>query len=273
VNRFDELYAAYVPQGRTAFNAYICAGDPDLETTAALIREFRRRGVDAIELGVPFSDPVADGPVIQEAAGRALANGTTLDDILAMVLQLRADCDIPIALMSYFNPIHRYGVRKLIDDAAAAGIDGLIIPDLCPEEAGDLIPHAREADLKTIFFIAPTTPPERVRLIDEFSTGFIYCVSVTGITGARKKLPDELRSSLEAIRKATTKPLVVGFGISNVETVRMMCEAADGVIVGSAICRKIAENLERSRAELVENVAAFAQSLAAAAREHGITDA
>lgn len=267
MNRFDKLYITYMPQGRTAFNAYICAGDPDLETTAALIREFSRRGVDAIELGVPFSDPVADGPVIQQAAMRALQNDTSLEDILRMVSDIRKDCDIPLALMSYFNPIHSYGVQRLVADASAVGVDGLIIPDLCPEEAGDLIPHAREHDIKTIFFIAPTTPVERARLIDEYSTGFIYCVSVTGITGARTKLPDELRGSLEALREATTKPLVVGFGISSVETVRMMCDVADGVIVGSAICAKIAENLEKPRTELVNNVAGFAETLAAAAAE------
>jgi len=266
MNRIDRLYSTIIPQGKKAFNAYVCAGDPDLETTARLIAEFEKRGVDAIELGVPFSDPVADGPVIQKASQRALARGTNLKKILAMMTDLRRECDIPISLMSYFNPIHRYGVEKLVDDAADAGIDGLIVPDLCPEEAGDLIARARKRDVKTIFFIAPTTPPERVKLIDEFSTGFIYCVSVTGITGARAQLPPELRSDLKRIREATTLPLVVGFGISNPETVRMMCEVADGMIVGSAICRRIEEHLDAPRDELIEQVASFAESLAAAAR-------
>lgn len=266
MNRIDKLYSTIIPQGKKAFNAYVCAGDPDLETTERLIVEFARRGVDVIELGVPFSDPVADGPVIQQASQRALKGGTNLAAILAMVADLRKSCEIPIALMSYFNPIHRYGIEKLIDDAVGAGADGLIIPDLCPEEAGGLIAHARERDLKTIFFIAPTTPPERVKLINEQSTGFIYCVSVTGITGARKELPPDLRDNLKKIREATDQPLVVGFGVSNPDTVRMMCEVADGVIVGSAICRKIEEHLDAPRDELIEQVASFAESLAAAAR-------
>ena len=266
MNRIDELYSRIIPQGKKAFNAYLCAGDPDLETTARLICELDKRGVDVIELGVPFSDPVADGPVIQLATQRALEAGTDLKAILAMVADLRKSCSIPIALMSYYNPIHRYGVEKLVSDAADAGVDGLIIPDLCPEEAGALISCARERDVKTIFFIAPTTTPQRVKVINDVSTGFIYCVSVTGITGARKHLPPELRDNLKKIREDTSLPLVVGFGISNPETVRMMCEAADGVIVGSAICRRIGELVDAPREELIEQVASLAESLAAAAR-------
>ena len=266
MNRIDKLYSTYMPQGRKAFNVYICAGDPDLETSVQLIREFARRGVDAIELGVPFSDPVADGPVIQQAAKRAIASGANLKAIIKMVAELRKACDIPLSLMTYYNPIHCYGVDRFVDDAADAGVDGFIVPDLCPEEGEVLIARARKRDVKTIFFIAPTTTPERVKVINEKSTGFIYCVSVTGITGARKDLPPELRDNLKKIRQATTLPLVVGFGISNADTVRMMCQVADGVIVGSAICRRIEELLDVPRAELVEKVAAFAGELAKAAR-------
>ncbi|HUS57416.1 MAG TPA: tryptophan synthase subunit alpha [Planctomycetota bacterium] len=267
MNRIDKLYSTFIPQGRKAFNVYLCAGDPDLDTTAALIAELAGRGVDAIELGVPFSDPVADGPVIQQAARRAIDAGTTLPKILKMVAELRRSCQIPICLMTYYNPIHRYGVGKLVDDAAAAGIDGFIVPDLCPEEGEAFIARARDRDVKTIFFIAPTTTPQRMKIINEKSTGFIYCVSVTGITGARRELPPELRGHLQSVRRATTLPLVVGFGVSNVDTVRMMCEQADGVIVGSAICRRIEELLNGPRNELVEKVAAFAQELSRGARQ------
>ena len=267
MNRIDRLYSTFKSQGRKAFNVYVCAGDPDLETTAALIREFEKRGVDAIELGVPFSDPVADGPVIQQAARRGIESGANLPRIIKMVAGLReAGCAIPICLMTYYNPIHHYGVEKFVDDSADAGVDGFIIPDLAPEEGEALIARARARDVKTIFFIAPTTKPDRMRVINEKSTGFIYCVSVVGITGARKDLPPELRDHLRRVRKATTLPLVVGFGISNRETVRMMCEAADGVIVGSAVCRKIEEMSGRPREELVKKVGEFAEELAEGAR-------
>ena len=266
MNRIDKLYSTFKAESKKAFNVYICGGDPDLETTAALIREFERRGVDAIELGMPFSDPVADGPVIQQAAKRAIDAGATLDAIIGMVAGLRkSGCAIPICLMTYFNPVHHYGIERFVNDSADAGVDGFIIPDLCPEEAGELSERARARDVKTIFFIAPTTTPERMKVINEKSTGFIYCVSVTGITGARKELPPELREHLRLIRRLTTLPLVVGFGISNPETVRMMCEVADGVIVGSAVCRRIQEMLDRPRAELVRSVGDFAEELARAA--------
>ena len=266
MNRIDKLYSTFIPQGRKAFNVYICAGDPDLDTTAALIREFAKRGVDAIELGVPFSDPVADGPVIQQAAKRAINGGATLPKILKMVAGLRKSCDIPICLMTYYNPIHHYGVDKLVDDAAAAGIDAFIVPDLCPEEGQGFIARCRARDVRTIFFIAPTTKPERMKIVNEKSTGFIYCVSVTGITGVRRELPPELRDHLRRVRQATTLPLVVGFGISNIDTVRMMCEVSDGVIVGSAVCRRIEELLSAPRTELVAKVGAFAEELSRGAR-------
>jgi len=265
MSRFDTLYKTARERGRKTFNAYLCAGDPDLHTTELLIKECDRRGVDSIELGVPFSDPVADGPVIQQAAQRALEQGASLPKIIPMVARLRNESSIPIALMSYYNPIHRYGVEKLVADAADTGIDGLIIPDLPPEEADDLISQARKLDISTIFFIAPTTKPERVPVIGSSSTGFIYCVSVTGITGARNTLPPELHDSLLRLRKATSLPLVVGFGISNVETVRMMCEVADGVIVGSAICREIERHLGRKPEEIAKAVGEFMQPLIDAA--------
>jgi len=266
MNRFDQLYADRSRRRGTAFNAYICAGDPDLATTELLIRDFERRGVDAIELGVPFSDPVADGPVIQQAAQRALKAGTTLRKILDLVARLRTSCSLPIALMSYYNPIHRYGVARLVDDAADAGVDGLIVPDLCPEEAGELIAPARRRSVSTIFFIAPTTKPERVKVINDSSTGFIYCVSVTGITGARRELPPELRDSLKRLHLSTTLPLAVGFGISSPETVRLMGEVADGVIVGSAICQRIEQHLAEPRGKLVAEVGSFVGRLSEAAR-------
>jgi len=266
MNRIDGKFQQAKEEGRAVFSIYICAGDPDLDTTRDLVIEFDRIGVDMVELGVPFSDPVADGPVIQNATERALANGTSLRKTLSTLREIREESEIPISIMTYYNPVFHYGVPALVRDAVDTGADGLIIPDLAAEEAGELIPAARELDCKTIFFVAPTSTDERIALTNEVATGFIYCVSVTGITGARDALPDELTADLQRVRRLTDKPLVVGFGISRREQVSMIGKYADGVIVGSAIVGCIEESLAEPRARLVEDVAAVATDLLAGVR-------
>jgi len=262
VNRIENTYAALKSQGRSAFNVYLCAGDPDLETTRDLILALEQSGTDMIELGMPFSDPIADGPVIQAAGQRSLERGTTLPQVLDLVAEVRKQSDIPIALMTYYNIVHKFGIGRLVDEATRVGIDGLILPDLIVEEADELIGLAHAAGLATIFFVAPTSTDDRIALAEEASTGFIYCVSVAGITGARAELPDNLKQYLLDVRSKTTKPLVVGFGVSKPEQVRALSEVADGVIVGSAIVRQIEAAAGLPRAELVEKIAAFAAELA-----------
>jgi len=261
MNRIEKLYADVRAKRRAAFNVYLCAGDPDLETTRELILALEQAGVDMIELGMPFSDPIADGPVIQAAGQRSLERGTTLPKVLALVAEVRKRSQIPIALMTYYNILHKFGLKKLAAEAKRAGIDGLIVPDLIPEEAGELVALARPAELATIFFVAPTSTDERIALADRMSTGFIYCVSLTGITGARAELPADLKQYLERVRARTTKPMAVGFGVSKPEQVRALGELADGVIVGSAIVREIEAASGLPRAELVKKVSAFAAKL------------
>jgi len=269
MNRIDALYDNLRGTGRIAFNVYLCAGNPSLDATRELILELERRGVDAIELGMPFSDPVADGPDLQPAHARGVAAGITLGHVFDLVSRLREASQIPVALMSYYNPIHYRGAARTVSDCAAAGVDGLIIPDLPPEEAGDLIAAAREHDVSTIFFIAPTSTPDRVALVNDAATGFIYCISVTGVTGARAELPPELAEQLIGLRSATDKPLVVGFGVSTSAHVRTMAQVADGCIVGSAVARVIEAHLDAPTSELLAAVGDFATPLADAAHEGG----
>ena len=266
MNRIDQKFEEARSEGRILFSIYICAGDPDLATTRELVLEFDRRGVDMIELGVPFSDPVADGPVIQNATQRALENGTTLSQTLETLRSIRKDSDIPILLMTYYNPVFHFGVEKLVEAAIEAGADGLIIPDLTPEEGAEVVNAARARDCKTIFFAAPTSTDERIKKANELLTGFIYCVSVTGITGARDELPQETTDYLERLRALTDKPLVIGFGVSKSSQIASLSGHADGVIVGSAIVRKIEEHLEAPREDLIREVGDFAEELAAGAR-------
>ncbi|MFH1731935.1 MAG: tryptophan synthase subunit alpha [Planctomycetota bacterium] len=266
MNRIEKTYADLKANGRAAFNVYLCAGDPDLDTTRELILAFEKAGVDIIELGMPFSDPIADGPEIQAAGQRSLDAGTTLAKVLELVADIRTRSEIPIALMTYYNVIYKFGIERFVAEAKRVGVDGLIVPDLIAEEAGELIGPARNADLATIFFVAPTSTDDRIKLADESSTGFIYCVSVTGITGARDSLPDDIREYLRAVRSKTTKPLAVGFGVSTPGQVRAMSELADGVIVGSAVVREIEAAAGLPRAELVAKVSDFVAALAAGVR-------
>ena len=243
---------------------YVTAGDPDLEMTKTLVREMVRRGGDLIEIGVPFSDPLADGPIIQRASQRALRGGTTLRTILQAVNELRRDIDVPLVLMTYYNPVFRYGEEAFVADALDAGVDGIIVPDLPPEEAQTLMDLTADTPLDLIFLAAPTSTSARLALISEASRGFIYYVSRLGTTGVRDQLADDLRVMLEKVRVSTSQPIVVGFGVSTPEHVRLVAELADGVVVASAIL-KLIEDL-RDREDRLEHIGDFVATLKAATR-------
>lgn len=258
-SRIDLKFEELRKSKKKAFIAFVTAGDPDLKTTEKLVCDFEKSGVDIVELGVPFSDPLADGPTIQNASIRALSKGVNLKRIMETVSSIRKKSDIPIALMSYYNPIFHYGETKFIKDAAKCGVDGLIIPDLPPEEAKELISQARDQNVSTIFFLAPTTKKERVSKIIEASSGFIYFVSLAGVTGARNEIPKSVMAKIRGARKLTDKPVCVGFGISNADQVKSMSKVSDGVIVGSAIVNQVAKNTGSK--DLVKNVSRFVKKL------------
>ncbi len=259
--RLADRFAALRQAHRRAFIPFIMTGDPSIAITEALIPALVVAGADVIELGVPFSDPLADGPTIQRASARALANGVSLADVLRLVDRVHRHCPVPIVLLTYYNPICQMGAETFCQRAAAAGVSGVIVPDLPPEEGRELIGAARRHGVATVFLLAPTSTPERVRLVDRTATGFIYYVSVTGITGARKQLPQELVQNLHRVRAHVRWPLCVGFGVSTPEQARRIAAAADGVIVGSAIV----ERMERSRrSEIVPTVRRLVSLLAAA---------
>jgi tryptophan synthase alpha chain len=223
---------------RAAFVPFLMAGDPDLATTADLVVALVESGADIVELGVPFSDPIADGPVNQAAAERALASGTTLEKILATVAGLRARTDVAIVLFSYYNPIHRYGLSRLASHAAASGVDGILCVDLPPEEAeGEYIEALRANALDPIFLLAPTSTRNRVKAVATSGSGFVYYVSRTGVTGERAELARELAKEVTALRKGLRLPVAVGFGISTPEQAAAVGRIADGVVVGSALVR------------------------------------
>jgi len=214
---------------------FIVAGDPNLQATRALVLELEARGADLIELGVPFSDPMADGPANQRALARGLASGASLAAILAMVSEVRRECEIPIVLFGYYNPILHYGCDRLCADAARAGVDGLLAVDLPPEEAAELARPARANGLDLIYLLAPTTPVERVRAIAHAGSGFLYYVAVTGVTGTRTSLAADLGTRVRALRAVTDLPVGVGFGISTAAQAGEVAGYADAVVVGSAL--------------------------------------
>jgi tryptophan synthase alpha chain len=243
---------------------YVTAGDPDLEMTKRLVREMVQCGGDLIEIGVPFSDPVADGPIVQRASQRALQAGTTLRKILRMVRELRRDLDAPLILMTYYNPVFRYGEAAFVADALDADVDAIIVPDLPPEEAQMLIELTADTPLDMIFLAAPTSTAARLAMISEVSRGFIYYVSRLGTTGVRDRLADDLRPMLEKVRASTAKPIAVGFGVSTPEHVRLVAEMADGVVVASAILQLL-EDLQ-GREDRLERVGDFVAALKDATR-------
>ena len=250
-------------KGRRALIPFITAGDPDLETTKQLIFSIEKSGGDILELGVPFSDPLADGPTIQASSQRALKNGVNLEKILALVEEIRPKVKMPIVLMSYYNPLFRFGLERLADYSKEIGVDGLIIPDLPVEEGDNWLRIAKSRGIDTIFLVAPTTSLSRAYKIARKSTGFIYYVSLTGVTGARERLPEGLIESLTRLRKITKKPIAVGFGISSPEHIKMLTPYADGLIVGSAIVRLIerAKDLEDACTKVSRFVSSLADAL------------
>ncbi len=233
--RIAEKFRELRSRGEAALIPFIVAGDPDLKKTAMLVRELEARGADLIELGVPFSDPMADGPANQRALARGLASGASLASILAMVSELRAETQIPLILFGYYNPILHYGCERLCADAARAGIDGLLVVDLPPEESRELERPARAAGLDLIYLLAPTTPLERSRRVARAASGFLYYVSVTGVTGARDRLEADLGGRVRELRTVSDLPIGVGFGISTPDQAREVVAFADAVIVGSAL--------------------------------------
>ena len=237
------VFARCRKERRSAFIPYLCAGDPDLETTPELLRALARGGADIIELGVPFSDPIADGPTIQRAAHRALSSGTTLAGILEMVSRMRSELELPIVLFTYSNPIFRRGLKAFAEQAAASGIDGVLFVDLPPEEsAEEVTPTLKKHALDQIFLLAPTSTRERVRKISRASSGFVYYVSRTGVTGEQASLAEDLIDELRSVRRRVRLPLAVGFGISTPDQVEAVAELADGVVVGSHLVRLVEEH-------------------------------
>jgi len=262
MNRIDTTFENCRAKGRKALVMFVSAGDPDLVATEQLIREIVAAGTDVVEIGVPFSDPMADGPTIQEASQRALASGTTLRGILAMVRRLRASgVEAPFVLFSYYNVFFRYGMAALAADAAAAGVDGALIVDVPYEEMGEVLPDLTANGLHLIRLVAPTTSPERAQRILADAKGFVYTITVTGVTGARTELPTELGDLLVRMREASPVPVVAGFGISSPEQARAVGAQADGVVVGSALVKRMGQ--AKTVAEGIADCVAFVRSLAA----------
>jgi tryptophan synthase alpha chain len=264
MSRLDATFSRLRGTDERALVAYVTAGDPSLDATRRLVVEMARRGADVVELGIPFSDPIADGPVVQRAAQRALAAGTSLVRVLETVSRIRAEVDVPIVFFTYYNPVLAFGLDAFAKTAASVGIDGVIVADLPPEEAGPLRAVADPAGLDVAHFIAPTTPRARARMITGQSRGFVYVISLTGVTGERQALPKDLEAQLAMLRRVTPKPLCVGFGISTPDQAAAVGRHADGVIVGSAIVRLVEQR--GSSPTLVEDVGEFIASLKAPLR-------
>ena len=238
LERINHTFAVARQERRAAFMPYHAMGYPSRQVTIDAIAALADAGADLFEIGIPHSDPLADGPTVQTATHQALMQGTTVTACLEMVRELRdRGVTQPFCGMTYFNPLYRYGVERFVNDAAAAGLDGLIVPDLPPEEATELEQACRRAGLATVYMLAPTSTEERIRLVAGHATGFIYMVSVTGITGARSELPPDLAAFVRSVRRHTDLPLAVGFGISTGEQAAAVAAIADGVIVGSALVR------------------------------------
>jgi tryptophan synthase alpha chain len=242
VSRLESTFERLRARGERALVAYLMAGDPSLAETERLVIEAERNGADVIELGVPFSDPLADGPVIQRAGLRALAAGASLARVLEMVSSLRTRVTLPLVLMTYYNPVLAFGLKGFARTAVDAGVDGVIVPDLPAEESEPLRAEAAPTGLDVIHMVAPTSTPARVRMIARVSTGFIYVVSLTGVTGERRELPKDLDTQMRTLRLVTTKPVCIGFGVSTPEQAAAVGRRADGVAVGSAIVRTIEQH-------------------------------
>ncbi len=266
-SRLDATFAALRARRERALVAYVTAGDPSLAATRDLVVEVARRGADVIEIGIPFSDPLADGPVIQRATQRAFAAGVTLPRVLELVREMRGEVGVPLVFLTYYNPVLAFGLKAFCATSVEAGIDGVIVADLPPEEAGPLRAEADPAGLDLIHLVAPTSTPERMRKIARASRGFVYMVSLTGVTGERAALAPDLAAQLRALRAVTTKPVCVGFGISTPAQAASVGRLADGVIVGSAIVRLVEEHGGSS--ELRARVGDFVAALKSPLRSEG----
>ncbi|HEV2689806.1 MAG TPA: tryptophan synthase subunit alpha [Bryobacteraceae bacterium] len=258
--RIGRLFERLAREGRPALIAYITAGDPSPDRTAGLVAALERGGADLIELGVPFSDPIADGPVIQRGSDRALKAGTKVSTVLEIAAEIRKHSEIPLLLFTYMNPVLRYGLESLARDAVARGVDGCLLTDLSVEEAEPYVRAMRAAGLDTVFLAAPTSTERRLELVAEYSTGFVYLVSRTGVTGERASVSEAVAPLVSAMRKVTRLPLAVGFGISTADHVRQVGAIADGVAVGTAVVRVVEENA--GAADLEAKLEALARELA-----------
>jgi tryptophan synthase alpha chain len=258
MGRISDKFSELRQRGEKALVTFVTAGDPDLASTEQVVLELERSGADLIELGVPFSDPMADGPTIQLSSERALAAGTTPPAILELVARLRTRTQVPIVLMGYFNPIFAYGAERFATDAVAAGVDGLLVVDLPPEEAAELKEATDKAGLDLIFLLTPTSDHSRVEAVSRLGSGFIYYVSVTGVTGARSSVADSLAARVTQVRSELTVPLVVGFGISDPAQAGQVAQVADGVVVGSALVKYFEKY---QGAELLKELGSFVAAL------------
>jgi tryptophan synthase alpha chain len=263
VSAVDLLFHRLRAEGQKALMPFVTAGDPDLDFTAEVLAELSRRGAHLCEVGIPYSDPIADGPVIQASYTRALAHRVKLANILHMLAGVTPQLSAPLVTMVSYAIVHRHGLARYVDDAKQCGIAGAIVPDLLIEEAEELADICRASDFSLIQLVTPTTPRDRALRIAESSTGFLYYVSVTGITGERTTLPQQLLDNVGWLREQTTTPICIGFGISQPEHVRLLAPVADGLIVGSAIVRRIAMAEKRPKAEVLREVGEYVGSLLA----------
>ena len=259
MNRIEEKFKELKKENKKALILYLTAGYPSLAATEELVPELEKAGADIIELGVPFSDPIADGVTIQRLSAAALASGTNLSKIFQTVSRIRKKSQAPIILMGYYNPILSYGFSRFIADCKKAGVDGLICPDLPPDEAQELLRLTRKNEIGLIFLLAPTSTPERIKLVSRKSYPFIYYVSLTGVTGARKSLPKNIRSKIKQIRRYTEKPICLGFGVSSASQAKEVLPFVDGVIVGSALL----DSIEKADKDYLAAAKKFTTALAA----------
>jgi tryptophan synthase alpha chain len=264
IARIAALFAANRAAGRKALAPFVTAGDPDVDTTVAVLETIDAAGASLCELGVPYSDPIADGPVIQASYTRALGQGITLAGVFDAARRAAAGCSMPILAMASYSLIFRRGIDRFVADALAAGLAGFVVPDLPLEESDDLDAACRAAGLALVRLVTPTTPPDRAAAIAKKSTGFLYCVSVAGVTGARTELPAGLVDRVRWLKTQTDVPILVGFGIASAEQVRAVAAVADGAIVGSALVRLVAESQAKPRDAMLADVGRFVTDLAAA---------
>jgi len=264
IDKLAAVFAANRAAGRKALAPFVTAGDPDVSTTVAVLEAIDRAGASLCELGVPYSDPIADGPVIQSSYTRALGAGITLEGMFGIAREASARVQMPILAMASYSLIFRRGIERFVADATAAGLAGFVVPDLPLEESDELDAACRTAGLALVRLVTPTTPPDRAEQIARRSTGFLYCVSVAGVTGARTELPPGLIDRIEWLRTKTDVPILVGFGISGADQARAVAAVADGVIVGSALVRQVAELANQPREQLVAGVERFIEPLATA---------